>query len=403
MITLNRSGAGPAVISKFLLPLFAAAMLAVPVAARAQANLSSWGLGYPTGQLSTRAEATGGAVGETDPISLVNPAALSFIGTTTLFFQIEPEYRTVTVGSVSDRTTTARYPLFAAVIPLGSSWAFGITSSTLLDRTWTTNVDSNAVFGTDTVASTFIYGSSGSINDLRLAVAWTANTYVRLGLGGHLMSGSDRVFVGRTFTNNAAFGNFADSSTLGFDGGAVSGGIQLVAPKIAIASASFRKGGNLNASRNDTTLASARVPDRLGFSLAYIGAAGTEIAARTTLDKWSSLNGLNRGTSNAVDAWDTSVGADIAGPRLGSQPLMLRVGGRWRTLPYEVGIQNTTVTPVTTSFSKVNEQTFSAGIGTAFGGGRVLTDITLLHARRNAGIDISEHAWTLSIGLALRP
>jgi hypothetical protein len=217
------------------------------------------------------------------------------------------------------------------------------------------------------------------------------------------MSGSDRVFVGRTFTDNAAFGNFADSSTLGFDGGAVSAGVQLVAPKLAIASASFRKGGSLHASRNDTTLGSARVPDRLGFSLAYIGAAGTEIAARTTLDKWSSLNGLNGGTSRAVDAWDSSVGADIAGPKLGSQPLMLRVGGRWRTLPYEVGMQDLTTTPASTTFSKVREQTFSAGIGTALGGGRVLTDITLLHARRNAGIEISERAWTLSIGLAIRP
>jgi len=399
-MTSKQTAVRPATLSKLSLAVGLA--LALPTMTPAQANLSSWGLGYPTGQLSTRAEGTGGSVAETDPISLVNPAALAFIGTTTLFFQLEPEYRTVTVGSLRDRTTTARYPLFAAVIPVGTNWAVGLTSSTLLDRTWTTNVDSNAVFGTDTVASNFLYGSSGSINDLRLAVAWTPNTYLRLGLGGHLMSGSDRVFVGRTFSNNAAFGNFADSSTLGFDGGAVSAGIEVVAPKIAIASASFRKGGNLNASRNDTTLSSGRVPDRLGFSLAYIGVAGTEIAARTSLDKWSTLNGLNQGTSNAVDAWDTSIGADIAGPKLGSQPLMLRIGGRWRTLPYEVGLQNSTGTS-TVSFSKVHEQTFSAGIGTAFGGGRVLTDITLLDARRTAGIEISEHAWTLSIGLALRP
>jgi hypothetical protein len=388
------------VINKFLSVLALALLL--PLTVRAQANLSSWGLGYPTGQLSTRAEATGGAVAETDPISLVNPAALAFIGTTTLFFQLEPEYRTVTVGSARDRTTTARYPLFAAVLPIGSNWAAGLTSSTLLDRTWTTTVDSNAVFGTDTVASSFLYGTAGSINDLRLAVAWTPNTYLRVGLGGHLMSGSNRVFVGRTFTNNAAFGNFADSSTLGYKGGAVSAGFELIAPKLAIASASFRKGGNLNASRNDTTLARGSVPDRLGFSLAYIGVAGTEIAARTSLDKWSQLNGLSQSNSVAVDAWDTSVGADVAGPKLGSQPLMLRIGGRWRTLPYEVGLQNSTGTSAE-SFSKVHEQTFSVGIGTAFGAGRVLTDITVLDARRTAGIAVSEHAWTLSIGLALRP
>ena len=359
----------------------------------AQANLSGQGLGFPTGQISTRAEGAGGATAEIDPLSMVNPAALGFIGTTTLFFQIEPEYRRVTIGSVTDKTTTARYPLFTAVLPLGAKWAFGISSATLLDRTWTTSVDSNVVFGTDTVSSTFLFGSSGSINDLRAGVSWAPVPYVRLGLAGHLISGSDRVFVGRTFVQSAAFGNFADSTTLGFDGGAVSGGIELVAPRLAIASASFRKGGNLNAKRNDTTLASARVPDRLGFSLAYIGAAGTQIAARTSLDKWSSLNALSQGTSQAVDAWDTSVGADVAGPRLGSWPLMLRVGGRWRTLPYTVGPSN----------DKVKEQSISGGLGTTLGGGRVLTDVTLLHARRDAGIGISERAWTLSIGFGIRP
>jgi hypothetical protein len=388
-------GSGPAVISKFVrsIALSLALAVALPAGLRAQGNLSGWGLGYPTGQLSSRAEGAGGAIAEIDPLSLVNPAALAFIGSTTLFFQIEPEYRRVIVGDVHDNTTTARYPLFAGVLPLGSNWAVGVSSATLLDRTWTTAVDSNAVFGADTVSSTFLYGSSGSINDLRLAVSWMPNTYVRLGLGGHLVSGSDRVFAGRTFTNNSAFGNFSDSTTLGFDGGAVSAGIQLVAPKLAIASASFRKGGAIHASRNDTTLASAHVPDRLGFSLAYVGVAGTEIAARTSLDKWSSLNGLSGGSSQAVDAWDTSVGADIAGPRMGSQSLMLRVGGRWRTLPYLVGPTN----------GKVREQSLSAGFGTTFGGGRVITDVTAMHARRDAGIGISERAWTLSIGLGIRP
>jgi len=373
--------------------LVAAATLLHGTSLGAQANLSGQGLGYPTGQISTRAEGAGGATAEIDPLSMVNPAALGFIGATTLFFQIEPEYRRVTIGSVTDKTTTARYPLFTAVLPLGSKWAFGVSSATLLDRTWTTSVDSNVVFGTDTVSSTFLYGSSGSINDLRAGLSWAPTPYVRFGVGGHLISGSDRVFVGRTFVQNSAFGNFADSTTLGFDGGAVSGGIELVAPRLAIASASFRKGGTLNAKRNDTTLASGRVPDRLGFSLAYIGAAGTQIAARTSLDKWSSLNALSQGTSQAVDAWDTSVGADVAGPRLGSWPLMLRIGGRWRTLPYTVGPAN----------DKVKEQSFSGGLGTTLGGGRVLTDVTLLHARRDAGIGISERAWTLSIGFGIRP
>src|SRR5205085_9182863 len=159
---------GPArlVISKLSLSgaLALAAMSAAPAALRAQANLSGQGLGFATGQLSARAEGAGGSIGEIDPLSLINPAALAFIGTTTLFFQIEPEYRRVVVGSAIDNTTTARYPLFAAVVPIGSTWSVAVTSATLLDRTWTTTVDSNIVIAPDTVQSTFVSGSSGSIN-----------------------------------------------------------------------------------------------------------------------------------------------------------------------------------------------------------------------------------------------
>lgn len=393
MITLTFSGRTRTVMSKFAFVAMTVIALAAPARVDAQGNLSGQGLGFPTGQLSARAEGAGGSIAEIDPISMVNPSALVFIGNTTLFFQIEPEFRSVIVGSTKDNTTTARYPLFAAVLPIGANWAVGVSSATLLDRTWTTSTPSVLVLGTDTVNSTFTVGSSGSINDLRLAVAWMPSTYLRVGLGGHLMSGSDRVFVGHTFTNNAAFGNFADSSTLGFDGGAVSAGVQLVAPKLAIASISFRKGARLNATRSDTSLGHATVPDRLGFSLAYVGVAGSQIAIRTSHDKWSSLNALNRGQSQAVDTWDTSLGADLTGPHLGSRPLMLRLGGRWRTLPYVVGPDN----------DKVDEKSVSGGVGTTFAAGRVLTDVTLAHARRDAGIGITERAWTLSIGFGIRP
>lgn len=368
----------------------ACALLAAPPA-RGQANLSSQGLGYPPGQISTRALGAAGAIAETDPVSQLNPASLSFVGGTVLFFQIEPEFRRVTVGSVTERTTTARYPLFAAAIPIGSRWVLGASSATLLDRTWTTAASSDVVLGGETVTSTLNSGSDGSVNDLRLAAAFTPVPWLRVGLGGHVMSGNDKVFIGRTF-ESPAFGSFSDTSVIGFDGGAVSAGVTLVAPRLAMVSASFRKGGTLSADRADTALGSGRVPDRLGLSLTYVGIANSQIAVRTSLEKWSALNGLRRGSLRAVDAWDTSVGADFAGPRFGGRPFMLRAGARWRTLPYEA-----------IAGHKVDEKSASGGLGTIFAGGRVMTDVTLTRAHRDAGLSVSERAWTLSIGLGVRP
>ena len=359
-------------------------------AGRAQGNLSQQGLGYPPGQISTRALGAAGALAEIDPMSQVNPASLGFVGSTLLFFQIEPEFRQVTSGSTTDHTMTARYPLFLGAVPIGTRWVVAFSSATLLDRTWATATEGVIPIDGQPVNSTLLNSSDGSINDLRLAGVWMPAPWIRVGLGGHVMSGSDRVTLGRTF-DDPAFGSFADTSIIGFDGGAVSGGVSLIAPRLAIASASFRKGGTLNADRGDTTLGSAHVPDRLGFSAAYIGIAGTQIAARASWDKWSALNGVRNAGTQAVDAWDMSVGADIAGPRLGGKAWMLRTGGRWRTLPYEA------------AGHKVQERSVVGGLGTTFAGGRVLTDIAIARAHRTAGIDISESAWTLSIGLGVRP
>lgn len=359
-------------------------------AARAQGNLSQQGLGYPPGQVSTRALGAAGALAEIDPMSQVNPTSLSFAGSTLLFFQIEPEFRSVTSGNTTDKTMTARYPLFLGAIPVGTRWVVAFSSATLLDRTWSTATEGEVVVDGQPVSSTLLNSSDGSINDLRLAGSFMPAPWVRVGLGGHLMSGSDRVTLGRTF-DDPAFGGFADTTILGFDGGAISGGVAFMAPRLAIATASFRKGAKLNADRSDTTLGSAHVPDRLGFSVAYIGIANTQIAARASWDKWSALNGLRTTGTEAVDGWDTSVGADVAGPRLGRNALMLRAGVRWRTLPYEA------------DGHKVQERSLTGGLGTTFGGGRVLTDIAIWRAHRTAGIGVSESAWTLSIGLGVRP
>ena len=55
----------------------AALLGALAWARPAQATLSAQGFGYSPGQFSTRAQATGGAVGEMDPMSPINPATIA--------------------------------------------------------------------------------------------------------------------------------------------------------------------------------------------------------------------------------------------------------------------------------------------------------------------------------------
>src|SRR5205085_4509422 len=99
----------------------------------AQGVLSTQGIGYPQGQLSTMALSMGGATGESDPFSPLNPAALSLLAAASVFSQIEPEYRSIRVGSVSQSSSIVRFPVFMGALTFGPRWSASASASSLLD------------------------------------------------------------------------------------------------------------------------------------------------------------------------------------------------------------------------------------------------------------------------------
>lgn len=370
--------------------------------ARGQGNLSTFGFGYPPGQLSTRAQAAGGATGEIDPASTLNPAALANWGASVVFFQLEPEFRTVTAPSVTDRTTTARYPLTTGALQLGPRWVAGISWSTFLDRSWATRSRTTHQLGSEDVPATTTFRSEGAINDVRLATSWAARPWLRLGLGVHALTGQNRLTVLDEFDDSLTYQPHRQDTTLSYGGSAFSAGIEARMGRVASIAASARVGGPIRARSADRTLGEGNVPDRFGVTVAYLGIANSAIAVRTSYDRWSSLDGLGTAGLRAVDSWDTGIGADIAGPRLGTErALMLRVGGRWRTLPFAV-------TPVDADGTigaprKVRERSLSLGAGTTFARGRVSGDVGVIRAARDAGLSVDERAWILSLGMSVRP
>jgi hypothetical protein len=229
------------------------------------------------------------------------------------------------------------------------------------------------------------------MDDVRFAAGWAPLNWLRIGLGAHAITGHNLISITQSFTDSLRFSAFTQQRVLGFSGGAVSGGIQLVS-KAVTAGFSARRGGNLNLSAEDTLLTSAKVPNRFGASLAFTGIANSAISIRTSRDNWSSLGSLGTPALHAVDAWDTSVGADLAGPRIGERTLFLRGGYRTRTLPFQTGTHT------------VTEQSFAGGLGSVFAAGHVLGDLAIIHSNRSAeGLSASEHAWTVSLGLSVRP
>jgi hypothetical protein len=360
----------------------------------AQGNLSTQGFGYPQGQLSTRALSLGGAIGEIDPNGPLNPAAIGWLATRTVVFQIEPEFRTTTSSGGVDRTTTDRYPLIFVGVPFGERWVTSVSSSSLLDRSWGTSRAIVELIGSDSVQANLHESSNGAMNDLRFAEAWTNRSWLAIGVGVHAITGRNIVSSGQDFPDTTShFASFSSNRTLSYRGTAMSAGVFITASDQAVLGLTYRKGGTVHQKANDTTLAQGKAPDHFGASLAYTGIHGTTFAARAAHDGWSTLAPMLETPGQTVhDSWDYGGGAEVSGPHLFSQTILLRAGVRTRTLPFEA------------SSKMVTEKSLSFGSGLALGRGRVSADLTAVHQWRQADLpSTTEKAWTLSFSLTARP
>jgi hypothetical protein len=374
------------------LRLAASLLLALPVSVMAQGTLSTQGFGYPTGTLSTRTLGTGGALGEIDPLSVSNPSSILNLGGTALYFQAEPEFRKISVNGQSESSTIARYPLILGTMRLSSSVAAGLSATNLLDRSFSTTSHGTVNVGGTDIGSTNTFSSDGAIADIRLALAWAPAEWLHLGLGAHAITGDNRLNSTQVFDDSARYARLVDTSTVSYVGNAFSGGAEVYLGRAAVIAASYRRGGTMSLKHGDSTKAQARVPDRLAFSAAYLGIRGSTIAVRTAHDTWSNMAGLGSADLSVHDGWDTSVGADVLGPRLLGRSLQLRAGGRWRTLPFGVGT------------TAVRERSLSLGLGTLIARGRAALDVAGVRSMRDAtAVDVSESAWTLSVGITVRP
>jgi hypothetical protein len=373
--------------------LLVAASLALGAGtARAQGNLSTQGLGYPTGQLSTQALSSGGALGEFDPLSPLNPAALTRFGRGGLYFQYDPEFRRVSLGGKADNTVTARFPVLSAAIGLGDRTTLGIGASTFLDRSFESSFQGGQRLGPDSVNFTQTYRSRGAINDVRLAGSYSISRQLSVGLGAHVLTGENRVGISRVFADTNRIGTLADTLTFAYTGTAVSGGLTWRPARQFALAASGRVGGTIRSHVSDTTIASASVPNRVGVGFRLDAIDGVTLAASGEWNSWSRLAGLGRSGFAPRDGWDYGVGAEFAGPNVSGAAAGFRLGYRHRTLPFDA------------AGSQVTENAFAGGLGIPFAAGRAGLDIAIQRAARSSsGLDVKERAWTLSVGLAVRP
>lgn len=377
--------------------LIAAASAVTASSTLAQGALTTQGFGYPPGELSSRALATGGGLAQFDPQTAVNPASIATMAEPLLFMQYEPEFRRFSSGSVTQRSTTSRFPLAVISLPISSRGSIALSVSTLLDRSWATTTTREQDIAGETALVTENVRSIGAINDVRLAGGWIPSRVFQIGLAGHVFTGRNRLSFQQTFPDSLRFTPVQQISDLTYTGFGVSAGA-IIRPSAALALAiSGRKGLDLNARSGDTVVASARVPDRYGVGISYEGISGATVAAQVARDQWSAMNGLGSEEAKAVDAWEAGGGIEATGPRIFERVVLIRLGGRYRTLPFLA------------AGGEVREVAASGGLGAQFSRNRAAFDVTLQHAWRSADAaagtvgTVRERAFTLSFGLRVRP
>jgi len=371
--------------------LFAASL---PSVSKAQGALSLQGLGFPPGQLSARAEGTGGGVADFDALSLTTPASLAGVGAAALFLQYSPEFRRVTTSTGSANTITARFPLVEGVLPVGQSWTVALSSSTFLDRSSETSLARTQTVGDpgDTVTLVEQNKVLGAINDVRLAVAWSNSPAFRIGVGGHVFAGSNRITLSNIFPDSAEFISSTQSNRISYAGFAASIGLEWHPSRAIGFAVSGRKGGDLRAQSGDTAIGSAKLPDHYSASVLFEGIPGTTISFRAAHDNWSTLSALSSTGIKAFDGWDMGGGLEASGPRIMQRIVTVRLGGRVRTLPFGFNGE------------KVSEKSFAFGLGAPLTRDRAAIDLAIQRASRStASSDVKERGFILSVGLRVSP
>ena len=378
-----------------LVALVATLLLVRPV--HAQGTLAGQGFGFAPGQLSTRALGTGGAIAQLDPISPINPASLGMLNRTTVFVQYEPEFRQVRLDDGSDGSRLIRYPLAFVAFPVSDRLTMALSTSTLLDRTWTSSFDFTMPVTDGVAEGSGTFASSGAINDVRLGGAWTLGQSIRIGAGAHAFTGQNRLSVNGTFVFPDSLGTapLSERSIISYGGYAGSLGVDWRPSRVLAIAASGMKGGAIRSYRNDSVQTSARVPDRLGAGVAYSGIRGATLALNADWQGWSSLQELRDpriSDLRAFDAWGMGLGAELEGPRWFQESVPVRAGFRYRKLPFGAGDE------------QVREIALGGGLGIPVARGRGTLDLAVQRASRSAsGVDAKETAWTLSVGLTVRP
>lgn len=372
---------------------FLLAAAASGIASRAAADDSVFGirgLGILGRPLSARTAATGGAFAIFDAQALLNPAALGQLEGVAGWAVGSPSRRRVVVGDAATLQST-RFPLFGFGTLLSRKLVLGVGIGEYLDRTWSVRRADTLTLRGAAVPVEDVSRSVGGVSDLRLAGAYRLSPRITLGAAVHALSGSTRLTVSRDFAP-VDYQDFSAVAVTDFSGLGVSVGVVAsVRTNLGLA-ASLRAGTTLKASSSAGPRARVSLPLEFAAGARYAPVSGVSLAGTATYAGWGRAADdlVAAGESRSRDVWSIGAGLDVERLDLGAVRLPLRLGYRWRQLPFPIG------------GVQLDEHAIAGGVGFTMAGGRTSVDLGLERGARTAGAQ-RETFTTGWLGVTVRP
>ena len=373
----------------------AAGFAAAPPAAAQDSVFGIRGLGFLDRSISGKSGALGGGFALFDPEAALNPASLAAWHGTAGWAVAAGSNHSFDAGAGSSSLGATRFPVIGFAGAIGPSVVVAVSASDYLDRNWSVQqTDTVTPRGAPVVVNDQTK-SVGGVTDIRVAMAYRL-TGVVLGVGLHALTGSTQTSVNRQFPNDTGYIPFTQNLVTSYSGVGISFGALVSPGPRFVAAASVRFNGRLRASTPDTA-ASVPLPLEASVGMYYQPVAGVVATGTVGYSGWSTASSalVAAGQSQARNVWSVGVGVEAAMWHVGRNPAPLRVGYRWRQLPFDIPSPSGGVSPL-------SEHAVTGGLGMDTAGGRATVDLGLEVGSRTAG-PMSESFTTVYLGLTIRP
>jgi hypothetical protein len=370
-------------------------MVIVPAVARAQSSeFGARGLGFPGRAVAVRTLSSGGAFGLFDPESSQNPASLGGIATLTSVFTLTQGFQRVENPAGRASVRESRFPQLMIAGPVRRfPAAVGFSFSNYTSRDFTLASSETLTIRGVPVGVSDTLSSRGGLNDFRLAGAYRITERWGVGVGFHIITGSNRLTSSRVF-DDPAFLSSRQRSELSFAGVGFSVGLMRQFGQSFGVAAVVRSDGHVNMDRDSTRVSTIDLPYTFGLGVRAKPGSKLDLAAQGLYRTWSGANSdlLALGGTGARNTVELAAGGEYVSDPKRPYRRPLRFGAHYATLPF----------PLIQAGKQGHEFGVSAGTGLRFAQQRAGVDLALEHVWRSEG-PYKERGFILSLGISVRP